>query len=102
MLKSFFRYGLEVVGSGGTEFCSEVCSCAGAELLGVDAKIEAVLLRRSKHSAGFVDSEGMIVAEGVAEFCESELGDFGDEFFGDEADVVGATVFVFERDGVGR
>ena len=58
-------------------------------------------VRGGEHGAAFVDGEGVVVAEGVAVFGEPEFGDFGDEFFGDEADVVGAAVFVFRRDGVG-
>ena len=38
----------------------------------------------------------------ASQYCaRSEFGDFRDEFFGNEADVVGAAVFVFGRDGVG-
>ena len=58
-------------------------------------------LRACEHGAGFVDGEGVVVAEGVAVLGETEFGHFGDEFFGDEADVVGTAVFVFGRDGVG-
>ena len=66
----------------------------------MDAKAEAVLLRRGEHGAGFVDGEGVIVAERVAVARQAGGGDFGDQLFGNRADVFAAAIGEFRRDGV--
>ncbi len=60
-----------------------------------------MILRARKDGAALVDGESVVVAEGVAVLGEAKFGDFGNELFGDEADVFGAAVFVFGRNGVG-
>ena len=71
------------------------------ELFGVYTELEAVLFRAREDGAAFVYRERMVIAEGVAVLGQTQHGDFGNEFFDDEADVLGAAIFVFGWDGVG-
>ena len=101
-VKSFFGDGFEMVGCGGAEFGGEVCASAWNQNCSAWMRsLRSCFFALRKDGAAFVDGEGVIVAEGVAVLGEPELHDFGDEFFRDEADVVGAAVFVFGQDGVG-
>ena len=53
-----------------------------------------------EHDAGFVDGEGVIVAERVAIARQAGGCNFRDELFGNRADVRGAAIRKFRRDGV--
>ena len=67
----------------------------------MNAKSEAMFVRGGEYGACFFYGKGVVVTEDIAIFRDTQFGDFGDEFFGDELDVVRTAVFVFRRDGVG-
>lgn len=82
---------LEMIATDSAELDGKLGGTGTRELLGMETRREAVLLSDGEDFFGLPAGEGTAIAEYVAKFGELGGGDFGDERFGEESDVLGDT-----------
>ena len=74
------------------DFIAQLQAAVQAVRNAVDAQAKAMAARRGEHTARFIDREGVVVAEDIAEGRQLLSADLGDQLFANPADVFLAAV----------
>ena len=82
------------------QLCRYIRSGAGTKLLGMHAKLHAVIPGRHQHLPRLFLAEGVIVAECIAEMGQARRCNFGNKLLGNPANVIGPTICSLRWNGV--